>query len=466
MYINDISSRTWPGKASNIYLILLFIIQVFIIILFAYKGILFVAGSLMVLFLLLFTAFSVERVFYLLLLYIVIFEEEFYTSRIPGFTLSYSWPIALGLFLLVMVYWAMGLSRQRYDFQLETLDLLVIIFLLLVLISAIRGYLLEYDSTAWRWEILPYPFYLSYFVFRFSQLKDNNRILKKVLLFAAAFVAFEMIYALTHFRLGIIFHRIVTKNVHIMQFAIPYAGLLAIYSNSPREKTISFLLLPAFVLAVIISQQRALMLTIFLTLIILLAIFIKVRFSTLEKRKKRVVFTSLIVISMIAIFVIIIFITHKGLLYTVISRAVVFLSPQNLIRDQSWQIRWQEIVKIIPQIQRNFFLGTGFGATEISRLRFILKITVDNAYFYLLWKMGFLGLVCFLSIQLLAIKRCIIVSKRSLDTDEKIFSRAVLMNIIGLLFVAITNSCIVTYRLVFVWMTLISSIEVMARKYV
>jgi len=109
--------------------------------------------------------------------------------------------------------------------------------------------------------------------------------------------------------------------------------------------------------------------------------------------------------------------------------------------------------------------GAGLGSTTISRHRYILQITLDNSYIYLLWKMGIVGLVSFLSIYYIVIRRCRLILKSSAVVRERIFAATMLINTIGLLIVGMTNVCIAHYRFIFVWLAAIAGIEAIARKY-
>lgn len=453
-------------KIQIITLLSIVAIQTFLVIVFAYEGILWVIGPLLGIFFLVYTALSVEKVFFFLLFYIVVFEEFYYAGRFAGLPIYFSWPVVTILFAVLVVYWGIHLARTRYTFAFKTLDLVIIVFLFFVLLAALNGYLRGYDGKSWRWDVLPYPFYLAYFIFIYSNLRKKTNALYTAILILCIPVAFEMIYALIQSRGAILFQRIVTQNIHLMQFAIPYAGLVAIFSESRNWKLIGGILLPVFVFAVVISQQRALMFSVFITLFILLFIYLRVRFQSARERLRFLGTRSLIIIAIILIpFVFIEIFTKESLFLTFFSRFYIFLNPLNLLRDSSWQIRWQEITRAMPLIKENIIIGAGLGATTISRHRMILQITLDNSYIYILWKMGVFGLISFLSIYYIVIKRCALIIRSTKNNHEKIFSGAVLLNVIGLLIVGMTNVCIAHYRFIFAWLTLIASIELIARKY-
>lgn len=447
----------------SIFLVAVFI-QISCVILFAYKGLIIAIAPILVISFILFTAFSVEKIFFFLCFYIIIFEEYYYAQYFPGLPIYYLWPLATGLFVLLLIYWLIYLLKNQTSFQIKSLDILIIIFLFFVILSTLNGLLRGYDAKSWRWDILPYPFYLSYFIFIYSKLKTKTKFFYNIVLLLSIPVALTMIYTLSQLKGAILLQRIVTQNIHMMQFAIPYAGLIAIYSQSLKRRIICTLLLPIFVLAVIISQQRALLFTTFLSSFVLFIIFIKIVYKPLKKNTKLILMLIMIAVLIIP-FVIIESITKESLLLTFISRFYIFLNPTNFTSDASWQIRWQEIVRVLPQINENLIFGAGLGATTISRHRLILQITVDNSYVYVLWKMGIIGLLSFLSIHYMLIKRCRLVLKHTKIVDEKIFATTILLNTIGMLLIGVTNAGIAHYRFLFIWLALMASIELTARKY-
>ena len=448
----------------KLFLLIAVIIQVLCVIVFAYHGLLITLGPIIIIALAAFTAFSVEKTFFLLAFYVIVFEEYYYAGVFSPIQVYYLWPVASGIYVLLIVYWLIHLLRHKTPVNISALDASIIIFLFYVLVSIVNGYLRGYNGKSWRWDMLPYPFYLSYFIFIYSKLRNKSKLFYDYILILSIPVALTMFYALSQLRGAILLQRVVTQNIHIMQFAIPYAGLTIIYSQSPKRRTTCTLLLPIFTLAVIISQQRALLFTIVMTLFILLLIFMKVAYKSIKKRTK--ILWALLIIAIVAVpFIALEIMTKESLILTFLSRFYIFMNPINFARDTSWQIRWQEIIRVLPQIKENFLLGAGIGATTISRHRMILQITVDNSYLYILWKMGIIGLVSFLSIYYMAIKRCGLVLRRTKVTDEKIFAASVLFNIVGLLLIGITNASIAHYRFILVWLALVGSIELIARKY-
>jgi O-antigen ligase len=131
----------------------------------------------------------------------------------------------------------------------------------------------------------------------------------------------------------------------------------------------------------------------------------------------------------------------------------------------SWLIREREISLALRDVIGQIIFGQGLGATIISPDRRFVLITPDNAYVYILWKMGVVGLISFLVMQFLFIKRCIFVLRRALVESDKIIALTGLLNIIGLLIVGFANACISQYEYLVIWTAIMGAVETTARKY-
>jgi ABC-type iron transport system FetAB permease component len=79
--------------------------------------------------------------------------------------------------------------------------------------------------------------------------------------------------------------------------------------------------------------------------------------------------------------------------------------------------------------------------------------------------MGVVGLISFLVMQFLFIKRCIFVLRRALVESDKIIALTGLLNIIGLLIVGFANACISQYEYLVIWTAIMGAVETTARKY-
>ena len=148
-----------------------------------------------------------------------------------------------------------------------------------------------------------------------------------------------------------------------------------------------------------------------------------------------------------------------------LTRFFIFLNVQRIGFDTSWQIRWREIHDVLRNFSEFWIFGKGFGAYAISRYRFQLGLTVDNAYAYLLWKTGILGLISFLFIHFMFFKRGISVLRKKIDPDEKIFVTTAILNTAGMMFIAFSNCSIAHYRFIFIWFALYACTEIIARRY-
>jgi O-antigen ligase len=185
-------------------------------------------------------------------------------------------------------------------------------------------------------------------------------------------------------------------------------------------------------------------------------------------RKNLVKFSSIITGTLVliaTIFVIAQIATEGRFLLTLYARFYVFLNIQYLGFDISWQIRWSEIQRVLENFNDSWLFGQGFGTFTISRSRFEMQLTVDNSYAYLLWKSGIMGLLSFLYMYFVFLRRGVATLKKRVSPQDKVFIITALVNAIGLMLVGMTNSSIAHYRLILVWASLFACIEVIARRY-
>ena len=144
---------------------------------------------------------------------------------------------------------------------------------------------------------------------------------------------------------------------------------------------------------------------------------------------------------------------------------MIFLNPDLLSRDTSWAIRWGEIAKVLKDIGYSWLFGKGFGASQITRYRYVVQMTVDNSYVYLIWKTGVVGLFGLLYMYFVFFKHGLKTLAKSLLPNERIFIITALVNTAGLIIVALTNASIAHYRFIFIWAALFACTEIIYRKY-
>lgn len=416
--------------------------------------------------LLLFTAFSIEKLFILLAFYVSSFEVRGYLVYFPGISVWYSWLIAYPLFGLLLLYWIIYLSRADERFLFNRMDKAVIVYLFIMFMAALHGFLRGHDRMLLLYDFMAIPYFIGYFVFLYSPMKKKIGVFCDFLLFFAVFVSLQFIYAVTKFRAGFFLTRIVSEHIHIAQFAVPYIMASLVYSTSRSRKIVLACLLPVIILGVILCQQRSLYASTGLTIILLLGLLIYRKRNFIRNHIAAVLRYTLAAVIFIGIGIAIAQSATGGKFITTISsRIFIFLNLGELTRDISWQIRWAEIDDALRDIDKHWLFGQGFGASFITRYRYMVAITVDQSYVYLIWKTGVVGLLSFLYMYFLFFRRGIGALFKKISNQDKIFILAAMLNAAGMMLVAMANVSIPKYRLLFVWAGLFGLTEAIARKY-
>jgi hypothetical protein len=445
---------------------LFLVIQLVFLLSFVNKKFLLLSGAILLTVFLVYTAFSVEKIFIILALYISCFEVVGYLHNFPGLPLLYDWKISYPLFSLLLIYWIIHLLTNREDYQWKKMDTAVAVFVVLIAISILRGFIQGHEAKKIFADGSSLPFYLAYFVFLYSGLRYRVKSFYDLLLLFSILVSLQFFYAVAHFKSIFVLQRIVSRHIHLAQFAIPYIMLTLIYSTSRRRRITFACLLPFPILAVLFSQQRSLYGSTALAIVFLLGVYLYVRRRWIRKNLFK--FTSIIagiLTFLIVTFLVLQVATGGKFLLTIYSRFYIFLNVQYLGFDLSWRIRWREIQYIFRNLGDFWLFGQGVGAFSISRGRYELQFSVDNAYAYLIWKAGILCLISFLYMHFLFFKRGIAMLKKKITSDERILILTALVNTAGLMIIAISNSSIARYRLMFIWAALFACVEVLARKY-
>lgn len=422
--------------------------------------------ALFVVALILFTAFSIEKIFIILAFYVASFEVRGYLVYFPGISIWYSWKISYPLFGLLILYWIVYLTRNKEHFVYNEMDKAVLVYLVVMFLGALHGLFLGYDRMLLLYDFVSIPFFIAYFIFVYSPMKEKIGLFYDFLLAFAVFVSLQFIYAVTKFQAGFFLKRIVSEHIHIGLFGVPYAMATLIYSTSSARKIVSAIALPIVILGVILCQQRSLYASIGLTMVFLFGLYVYRRRVFIRAHVQQFVRYTIIALTLIvAIFIIAQTLSGGKFLSTISSRLFIFMNIGELNRDISWQIRWTEIGDALHGLNRFWLFGQGFGASFITRQRYMLALTVDQSYVYLIWKTGVVGLFTFLYMYFVFFKRGIITLLKRISDQDRIFLLAALLNIAGMMIVALANVSLPHWRLLFVWAGLFAATEAIARKY-
>jgi len=346
------------------------------------------------------------------------------------------------------------------------MDTAVFVFILFIFISILRGFMQGYESKKIFADGNNLPFYLAYFIFLYSGLRHKVKWFYDLLLIFSILVSLQFFYAVANFKTLFVLQRIVSRHIHLAQFAIPYIIITLIYSISRRRKIIFACLLPFPMLAVIFSQQRSLYGGTALAILFLTGVFLYVRRAWIKKNLLKFTYFIIGTLAFLVVASVALQLATGGkFLLTLYSRFYIFLNVQYLGFDLSWRIRWREIQYIFRNFGDFWLFGQGIGAFSISRGRYELQFAVDNAYAYLIWKAGILCLISFLFMYFTHLKRGIRTLREKITIDERILIITALVNTVGLMIIAISNSSIAHYRLMFIWAALFACVEIIARKY-
>lgn len=410
---------------------------------------------------------SLQTFFFFFLFYIVTFEEPGLSVYFPGIPIKYITILAAMFFAVLILYWILGmLFRNQRHYEMQRIDTVILSFLLLVAFSGIHGLLRQYKLGNILEDIVPLGYFFAYFIVSTTELKKQYNKIFDFLLFCSFLISLQFIYALAVYKGSLFLTRIVSQHIHMAQFAIPYIGAIFLYSENRKKNLLCLFALPFIIAGVIISQQRALWFSIFLTLLIFIFLILrKYRTIIVKNFHNLVVLIIVIVLLGISLTTLIQRLSQGNIFLTVVTRASVFLSPQFLLQDESAQIRTNELKDTITENTDNFLFGKGLGDIRITQWRHTFQLTVDNSFVFLLWKMGIIGLFLFLLIYFILFRRLHYLSRMPLNNDERIVATTTFWNFIGMFIIALSNASLAHYRFIFVWTTMIALVEHIYRKY-
>jgi hypothetical protein len=259
---------------------------------------------------------------------------------------------------------------------------------------------------------------------------------------------------------GVLIKRIATQHPHVSLFSIPFfISEILFKKHSKKTKVIYLACILLNFLMVFLSQQRALWIGIILTILLLFffnSIKIKFNFNQIFR------FVLLVFLLSAALVIVGLAIDKVFMKSSLLTFAIRINTLLNIATDESFKIRMAESGRALAQWKNNIFLGTGLGSTfNPITLNHVSNNLVDNSYVVLLWKMGLIGLTIYLTVILLFFKHGLYVFKHSININIKSIISVMLSGYCGLLFVALTNSCLVLYRYNIVWAIAIATVEIL-----
>ncbi len=442
------------------------LIQTVFIIIFAYYGLIPILLSAIFTFLFVYTFLSVKRYYFLVCLYFSIFPAMYYLSNFPDIPVGFVWYIGYPLFLLLIFYWMIHIMENKYILSLTTLDVLLILFGSSLFLSAALGYLKGYDREYWLYDFMNLSLYITYFVVLYSPLKNMGKQIFGFISVCAVIISLQFLDAIFKFGGIVILTRIVSEHIHLSQLAFPYIALNMIYTRNKLKKFIFAIAILLIFVGIIISQQRAMWGSTFvMTFILAIIAFYRIHLWLKLHIVKIITAAVIIFIGLTGLFFVVNTSTQGQLYTTLISRGLILFNPVLLKFDESAKVRMHEISDAIDDTKNEFLIGKGLGASLVTRWRFVRHSVVDNSFVFLYWKMGLWGLFTFLSFYLYFFLRGWRLLKKKLSLDERCIVESSLLNFLGLFIIALTNVCIVHYRFILIWATMIAIVESIARKY-
>ncbi|MDI6840305.1 MAG: hypothetical protein QMD71_05605 [bacterium] len=410
------------------------------------------------------TLFSVEKVFFLILFYSLAFPAIRYIFiDFRWLHIGYTNLIGLPLFLLIMFYWIIWMLMNTHEIKFTSMDLAMIVFMLSFLFSSIIGIMNGNKIKYFAQDFIPIFYYLTYFIFLNSVIKEKNtRIFYEFLFGISIIIGLQFLYS-GYLSRGL---RVCAAHVQMAQLTIPYIGATLVYSDSTKRKAIAIIGLIIILPSVIISYQRALWITVGFSLILFF-------FLLLLKRKYLTFFTTLFTL-FILIFggLKIISKTLNINLTPLLHRTAVITNLSLITRDISWVTRNREIEVAFSRRTSiiDFIFGKGLGDYYVSRAMLGRQVSlennsVDNCYAFLLWKLGYFGLISYLIVLFIFFNRCIFLFRTTKNPEEKIYSLSSLFLIGGMSVIGFTNDMLIHDRYVFLWATNFAMIECLTRKY-
>ncbi len=420
--------------------------------------------------LLLFILSSVEKFFIFIILYLSLTPLQTYCNMYIGFP-----PIGVKrkylyvLYCILLVYWIFSLILKKKKIKIGVLGYSIIFYTCIAFFGLLLGFinanknLMNLNQN----EFIPQLMYLSFFVFMTTKLKEKNiRLFFDFILIISFIIGLQFIYAFPQNSITV-FTRIPTINVHISLLAVPYVLGILFYSKSMKRKVISMIALVPICFAFLISLQRSLWLAIGVVFIISLFIyflqkgysFMKIIFILFA------VLLSFMVILSAAIFALI-KISSGSATLVLLKRLLSFTNIVYLKVDLSAFERFYEIKQAFSKIIGiQWLIGRGMGDTIFSRARFTTMHYLDNSYAWIIWKMGIIGLISFLTMFGIFFQRAIFLFRKCICQEDRIYVLTIFLNILGLMIVGLANSCLVQYRFIIIWALSMAIMETIYLKY-
>lgn len=414
--------------------------------------------------------FSIRNTIILLLVYISFLPNSTWGERYPFFRgLYFKEFIACGI-IGVILLWLLAeiaLGKKPVRRATSAFDIAVAGFLIITILGALHGGFANGNFVI----IFLESFFLCCYAFYFIYVKNLSD--KQVTVIWHAFMAisvgvafqFILLALSTGSTASLLIKRVSTQQPHLGQIAIPLFLSHALFAKPRFPRMLSLCALVPLAVMIFFSQQRGLWVGVIFSIAAVLSFwFFRHRFSA-RRALQFVVVAFLTLAAAIALILIMDRLFTGSIILTLLSR---FSWVENLSMDESTNIRLSEIMRALgywSQGPLTMLFGTGLGASyhSIDATR-TSTFSVDNSYIPILWKLGYLGLFCYLAMMWAFVRRGLYVFRKSTNMRFKQVAAGLLSGMGGLAIIALTNACLVRYRFVVVWSLAMATIEILYRK--
>jgi len=402
---------------------------------------------------------SVEKLICFFLFYIIAFEIPLFRGNLYPLSMSY-FVVDLGmlaLFLLVIGEYCIGKIRTEKSSHYFSLPFLI--FFIVVSLSFLVGLSHKNNLHIMLREISILSYYAVYFIaVKYFQDTKWIKFLLLTVLLSTVMASFDAIF--TYISLPIV--RFVSRQVHIFLLVTPFLISLMILDKNLLRKISYFIILIPIEISIIISQTRGTWVSILIAVI--LAVFLSLHSSTKDKSR---ILTFIVVISTFGVIIAfsLKFIGRISKAKTEFVETRVE-SISNLQTDYSLYMRTSSYLTIAKKIKEHPWFGNGLGdtATYLFFGQYSTQNNVDSTYLTILWKMGVVGLIAFLTLYFSLLRRALFIYRKAEDIFLKTFSIGIISAFVALLILGIISPVLITYRFNFLFGVLFAVTETISKK--
>jgi len=141
-------------------------------------------------------------------------------------------------------------------------------------------------------------------------------------------------------------------------------------------------------------------------------------------------------------------------------------SLTSLQGDHSLLMRANSYWQVVQKIRERPWLGHGLGDSATYRFfgQYATQTNVDSTYLTILWKMGIVGLIPFLVLYFLFLRRAFFIYRWEQNVFFKIFSIGILSAMTAFLILGTISPILITSRFNFLFAILFAVTEIVSRR--